>query len=134
MTRPAAVAAVVVLAGLAGVFAWWRAPTSPTPTTCPDGGALRLGADGVASCTGASELPPGQALTTGQRFDCNTATADDLALVPGIGPALARELVAARDGGFRSWGEIDAVPGVGEARLAALQAACDIRVGDAGVW
>lgn len=134
MTRPSAVAAVLALAGLVGVFAWWRWPQAPIGLTCPDGGSIRLGADGVATCGAGVELPPGQALTARQRFDCNTATAEELALVPGIGLALAKDLVAARDGGFRTWEELDAVPGVGEARLTALQAACEIRVGDAGVW
>jgi competence protein ComEA len=134
MTRPQAIAVVLVLAGALGVFAWWRVPVEAAPTSCPDGGALRLGPDGVARCGDGAPLPAGQALTLKQKFDCNTATAEDFALVPGIGPSLAQDLVAARDGGFRDWAELDAVPGVGAARLIALQAACDIRVADAGVW
>ncbi len=134
MNRPQAIAVVLALAALLGVFAWWRAPVVAPSLTCADGGPVQLGADGVASCVAGARLPAGQALTLGQKFDCNTATAQELALVPGIGPSLARELVAARDGGFRDWAQIDAVPGVGDARLTALQAACDIRSGDAGLW
>ncbi len=134
MNRPQAIV-VVLLASLAiGLVAWRRAPVPSPSLACPDGGVVQLGPDGVASCAPGAKLPAGQALTLGQRFDCNAATAQDLALVPGIGPSLAEALVAARDGGFRSWDEVDAVPGVGAARLLALQAACDIRLSDAGVW
>ncbi len=73
-------------------------------------------------------------MTLGQKFDCNTATQADFALIPGVGGQLAAELVAARDGGFVSWDQVDAIKGVGPARLEALQAACDILISDAGVW
>lgn len=134
MNRPQAVAAVLLVAGALGLFAWWRAPSLHRDLDCPDGGLVHLGADGVATCGAGAALPAGQALTLKQKFDCNTATAEDFALVPGIGLSLATELVAARDAGFRDWEEVDAVPGVGQARLIALQSACDIRSADAGVW
>jgi competence protein ComEA len=134
MSRPQAIVVVLAAAGLLGLIAAWRAPLRSTSLDCPDGGALQLGADGVVSCSPGSPLPAGQALTLHQKFDCNTATEADFALVPGVGPSLARALVAARDGGFTSWSEIDAVSGVGETRLISLQAACEIRVMDGGVW
>ena len=134
MSRPQAIAVVLAAAGLLGLFAVWRAPIASPSLVCPDGGALQLGPDGVASCLPGTPLPAGQALTLRQKFDCNTATEADFALVPGVGPSLARELVAARDAGFLSWQEIDDVPGVGETRLNALKVACDIRSADAGVW
>ncbi len=134
MSRARAIAVVLALAGLLGLSAVWRWPVASPALDCPDGGPVQLGADGVASCAAGAPLPAGQALTLRQKFDCNTATEAELALVPGIGPSLARELVAARDGGFVDWEQLDAVPGVGPTRLKALQAACDIRVGDAGLW
>jgi competence protein ComEA len=134
MTRPQAIAVVIALAGVLGFLAVSRWPHPAPSLDCPDGGLVQLGADGVASCSPGAPLPAGQALTLRQKFDCNTATEADFALVPGIGPSLARQLVAARDAGFVSWEQIDAVSGVGPTRLFALQAACDIRVGDAGVW
>jgi hypothetical protein len=134
MSRPQAIAVVLAFAGLVGLFAAWRAPLGSPSLTCPDGGRLQLGPEGVASCLPGLPLPAGQALTLHQKFDCNTATEADFALVPGVGPSLARELVSARDGGFASWSDIDAVRGVGETRLIALQAACEIRVRDGGVW
>ena len=134
MSRPRAIAVVLALAGLLGLGAVWRRPVASPALACPDGGPLLLGADGVAGCAPGSPLPAGQALTLRQKFDCNTATEAELALVPGIGASLAHELVAAREGGFVDWGQVDAVPGVGVTRLKALQAACDMRVGDAGLW
>ena len=134
MSRPRAIAVVLALAGLLGLAAVWRWPVPSPLLACPDGGPIQLGADGVASCEPGSPLPAGQALTLGQKFDCNTATEAELALVPGIGASLAHELIAARDGGFVDWDQLDAVPGVGATRLKALQTACDIRWGDAGVW
>ena len=134
MSRPRAIAVVLALAGLLGLVAVWRWPVAAPAFPCPDGGPLQLGAGGVASCEPGAPLPAGQALTLGQKFDCNTATEADLALVPGIGAALAHELIAARDAGFVDWRQLDAVPGVGVTRLKALQTACDIRVGDAGLW
>jgi competence protein ComEA len=127
VTRPAAIAIVLVLAGLAGLIVWWRVPVEPT-RACPDGGVFKLGPDGVATCDDGVALPPGQAMTVKQKFDCNAARAEDLALVPGLGANVAAEIVAARpDGGFSTWDEIDAVPGVGPARLIALQAACELK-------
>lgn len=133
MPRASAIAVVLLALGALGLWGRWRPMSGPVPTPCPDGGALRLGTDGVARCDGAAALPAGQALTLGQKFDCNTATAEDLALVPGIGATLARDLVAARGAGWSSWDEVDAVPGVGAARLRALQDACEIRWLDAGM-
>src|SRR3990167_2031198 len=134
MSRPQAISVVLALAGAIGLLAVWRWPVSSPSLSCADGGPVQLGADGVASCLPGAPLPAGQALTLRQKFDCNTATEADLALVPGVGPSLARALVAARDGGFIDWDQIDAVSGVGPTRLIALQSACDIRVVDAGVW
>jgi competence protein ComEA len=134
MSRNRAIAVVLALAGLLGIAFVWRWPVAAPSLDCPDGGPVQLGPDGVASCAPGSPLPAGQALTLHQKFDCNTATEADLALIPGVGPSLAHELVAARDGGFTSWDQVDAVSGVGQTRLIALQAACDIRVMDAGVW
>jgi DNA uptake protein ComE-like DNA-binding protein len=130
VNRNRAIAVVLAAAGALGFFAWRRAPVAPVALDC-DGGVPRVGADGVVACSGA-ELPPGQALTLKQKFDCNTASEADLALV--VGADAARKLFAARDAGFSSWEQIDAVAGMGGERLLRLQAACEIRLGDGGVW
>lgn len=124
--------AVVVVAGLAiaaavaGAFVW---PSSKPALDCPPE-QVRLGPDGVARCGPGAELPAGAKLTIGAKLDLNTATADDLAELPGIGPALAKAIVdarAQRDGGFRDWDALDTVPGVGAARLDTLKASVEIR-------
>lgn len=134
MTRPQALAVLLGVLAVGALLAWWRLPRAEPSLSCPDGGVRGLGADGVARCGAGDPLPAGPSMALGQKFDCNAASAAELSLVEGIGPALAQELVARRDGGFHSWDEIDAVPGMGPARLSALQAVCDIQVGDAGVW
>lgn len=52
----------------------------------------------------------------------NTAPPEDLELLPGIGPGLARRIVAARtaDTAFRKPADLLAVPGIGPAKLADL--------------
>ncbi|MCA2977708.1 MAG: helix-hairpin-helix domain-containing protein [Myxococcaceae bacterium] len=127
---------VVAAAGLlaAGVAAWWRWPSAAPALACaPE--QVFLDDAGVARCGPGDALPAGQALTVGQRVPFSRLTADDLAVLPGIGPSLARELIEARDarGGFCSWDEVDAVPGVGAARLEALQRLAEIARCDAGL-
>jgi competence protein ComEA len=126
--RPRAVALVLGVAALTGVVAvrWW--PSSAPALDCaPE--QVHLGPDGVARCGPGAPLPAGAALTVGQRLDLNAATADALAELPGVGPELARALIAerARLGRFHSWDEVDAVSGVGPARLLTLQGALEIR-------
>jgi competence protein ComEA len=118
--------AVVLLAALAvAVLAWWRWPASASPLDCPDGQVF-LDDAGVVRCGPGLPLPAGQALTVGQPINLNAATVDDLALLPGVGPELARALVDERQrlGHFTSWDQVDAVSGVGPARLETLQRAC----------
>lgn len=135
MTRPAAVAVVLAVVALIGVAAWFRVPPAAAVLTCLDGGAPRLDERGVAQCGSGAELPPGQAMTAGHKFDCNSATEEELALVPALGRSVAHQLVANRpDGGYADWEAVDAVAGVGPARLIALQDVCELRVRDAGVW
>jgi competence protein ComEA len=53
----------------------------------------------------------------------NTASAEQLTLLPGIGDARARDIVAARQkqGGFKRVEDLLAVKGIGEASLAKLR-------------
>lgn len=70
----------------------------------------------------------GQALTVGQKLDLNTVSEAELARVPGVGKALAHSLIEARtkQGGFRSWDDVDQVRGVGPSKLDALQQAAEL--------
>lgn len=66
---------------------------------------------------GASTPAPESLHTADTVLDVNTATAQMLADLPGIGPALAERIVAYRDahGDFHSMEDLGAVPGIGPA-------------------
>jgi competence protein ComEA len=55
--------------------------------------------------------------------DLNSATAEQLDTLPGVGPSTAAKIVAYRQehGAFHSLAELDAVPGIGAGRLAQLK-------------
>ena len=57
------------------------------------------------------------------RIDLNNATAAELALLPGIGPSLAHEIIEHRTevGGFVSMSQLDQVKGIGERRIEKLR-------------
>jgi competence protein ComEA len=135
--RTAALAAVALgVMGLGAVARLQWPDSAPALDCAPE--AVRLRADGVATC-GDGLAPSGaQALALGRRLDLNSATVEELALLPGVGPALARRIVEAREstGRFATWDAVDAVPGVGAAKLQTLQAATWLgAASDAGpVW
>ena len=56
-------------------------------------------------------------------LDLNTATAQELAALPGIGEALAERIVAyrAENGPFDAVEELDYVSGIGEGKIAAIR-------------
>ncbi|MBB4663941.1 helix-hairpin-helix domain-containing protein [Conexibacter arvalis] len=89
------------------------------------GGALGVG--GVPSSGGGA---PGGASGSGAgdpagplQIDINTASAQELEQLDGVGPATAAKIIAYRElhGGFRSIEELDEVSGIGEAKLAAIR-------------
>ncbi|WP_233595474.1 MULTISPECIES: helix-hairpin-helix domain-containing protein [Corallococcus] len=107
-----------------GVVARARWPDAKPSLDCPPE-AVRLDSAGLATC-GPGTVPTGaRALALGLKLDLNAASEAELALVPGVGPDLARRLVMAREeqGRFTSWDDVDAVPGVGSAKLQTLRAA-----------
>jgi competence ComEA-like helix-hairpin-helix protein len=71
-----------------------------------------------------SRATEARSLREGRRLNVNRATADELRLLPGIGPKLALRIVEARTriGGFAAVRELDAVPGIGPKKLAQLAA------------
>jgi competence protein ComEA len=128
VNRTRAVAVVGAAALLLGLLVLLRQPSPAPALDCPPS-QVHLGPDGVARCGDGAALPAGGKLTVGARLDLNQASAEDLAQLPGVGPALGKALVDERTrlGGFKTWDEVDRVAGVGPAKLSTLKAAVEIR-------
>lgn len=89
------------------------------------------GADEVQLMTGGDDAGrESPELLPGERIDINTATAEQLQKLPGIGEALAQAIMEYREteGPFRSPEEIMKVYGIGQGRYEAI--ADNITVGD----
>ena len=85
-----------------------------------DGEQVVVPARGAAGVGAAS---PPAAGTPASPLDLNTATAEQLDALPGVGPSTAAKIVAFRQqhGAFHSLAELDAVPGIGPSRIAQLK-------------
>ena len=79
-----------------------------------DGEQVLVPVRGGASTATASPTAP---------LDLNSASAEQLDALPGIGPATAAKIVAFRQehGPFQSVADLDAVPGIGATRIAQLK-------------
>ena len=68
-------------------------------------------------------LPQTVSVAEKDKLDINTATAQQLEALPGIGPALAANIVAHREniGGFTQLEQLTEVDGIGEAKLRAME-------------
>jgi competence protein ComEA len=65
----------------------------------------------------------GHKLQAGQTLDINAATADELVKLPGVGPALARRIVAYRteNGPFQTIDDLQSVSGIGASKFAKME-------------
>ena len=92
----------------------------------PPGGPAALGSSvGGAKAPGAAaDSPAGGAAAPSGPLDLNTATAEQLDGLPGLGPVTAAAIVAWRDrnGAFASVDQLGDVDGIGPARLEKLRA------------
>jgi competence ComEA-like helix-hairpin-helix protein len=97
-----------------------RAAASAPPRAAARPAAASVGGT-TASPKAAEPRRPAERRPTGP-LDLNRATAQELDALPGLGPALARRIVAYREshGPFRAVPELDQVPGIGPSRLARL--------------
>lgn len=127
MNRTAALATATLGLLAVGTAARWWWPDS-TPALDCEPGAVRM-VDGVAVCGEGAPPTGAQALALGLKLDLNAASEAELAQLPGVGRSLARKLVEAREaqGRFSSWEQVDAVSGVGAAKLETLQAVTELR-------
>ncbi|WP_342742765.1 ComEA family DNA-binding protein [Streptomyces indicus] len=81
------------------------------------------GAQGTSAGAGAVGSPVGGGSAPGAPVSLNSATAEQLDTLPGVGPVLARHIIDYRtqNGGFRSVDELREVNGIGERRFAELK-------------
>ena len=73
---------------------------------------------------GVSVHPQHRVAAEDARLDLNLASAEELQMLPGIGPVLSETIVSWREehGGFRSTEELLEVPGIGEKTFAGIRA------------
>jgi competence protein ComEA len=91
-------------------------PRLGEPPPAVDPSAVTGGIDAAAGPTGSEGAASGP-------ISVNTASAEELEALPGIGPTLAAAIVEDRErnGPFRSVDELTRVPGIGDGRLSQLR-------------
>ncbi len=109
--------------GLAGLlcllFALTLLPASGAPS--PEGAEVRALAEAPERSLAGADEPDRTALELlpGERLDLNSASAEELRKLPGIGEKLSAAIVEWREehGPFQSAEELLQIPGIGEKRL-----------------
>jgi competence protein ComEA len=94
-------------------------PASSIPTVASGGNKGAKGAHSGSKHSGKAD----KLTTPGQGINLNTATAEELQRIPGIGPAMAERLIAYRqqNGAFHSVEDLLQVSGIGEKKFARIQ-------------
>jgi len=85
-------------------------------------GVLWLQQRGVFGTSAVVTLAPGD--LPDKPVELNAATWWELKAIPGISENLAKQIIVERDkrGGFKTFEELDGIPGIGEKRLEAIRA------------
>ena len=81
-----------------------------------------VGVAGLSPATVSAAEPPAAKVTV-ETIHLNHATAEQLQVLPGVGPALSERIISYRDqhGPFSSVDQLVAVKGVGQAKLASFK-------------
>jgi len=117
---------------LAGALVGSRTPDAALPIPPSADQSTTHHATGVLSPQTAAPTPaptprpratPTAAIAPGGRIDLNRATAEELQLLPGVGPAKSEAILADRDanGPFRTVDDLDRVAGFGAKTIARLR-------------
>jgi competence ComEA-like helix-hairpin-helix protein len=84
--------------------------------------ATAVDLEALEEASRAARPPPRRTLKPGTRLDPNTATAQELEALPGVGPAMAGRIVEAREAGrFSTLDDLRRVKGIGPGVLAKLE-------------
>ena len=108
---------------LAGVsFQSWQRQGAPSTLSLTREDSLGLAAIAVTAKSDSSEILSRKDLPP-DLLDLNLATGEQIETLPGVGPVLAKRIIAWRDslGGFKKTDDLMAVPGIGSKRLAKLR-------------
>ena len=121
-TRKAAILSAALSLAFAAGLAIWALGAGASPGG--EGAIVALPASSEAILTGGND--PNQLpleLLPGELIDVNSATAEELTILPGIGRSLAEAIVAYRgeNGAFESLEQLMEVPGIGKSRFAAIE-------------
>ena len=89
-------------------------PIRSTDNSLKQGRAIALGKD-QEKYTAIAQISPRLAFFLGQPFSINTATNEDLILIPGVGAVLAGNIIAYRDihGPITDSSQLGNIPGIG---------------------
>jgi competence protein ComEA len=97
----------------------------PIPIVQTGGSGSQAWVDGAGGASGSASAAVGgsTASPTAQVLDLNAASIAELDTLPGVGPATAQKIVdfRVRVGRFKSVSQLLEVPGIGDAKLAALR-------------